>query len=35
MAALFSILGLILLLAIVKIVMERSDHDEYHEDDCI
>jgi hypothetical protein len=34
MAALLSILGLILLLAIVKTVMEHADNDEYHEDDC-
>jgi hypothetical protein len=35
MAILFSILGLILLLAIVKIVMERAVGDEYQEDDYI
>ena len=35
MATQLSILGLILLLAIVKIVMERADNDEYHEDDYI
>jgi hypothetical protein len=34
MATLVAILGLILLLAIVKIVMEHSDSDEYPEDDC-
>jgi len=33
MVTLISVLGLILLLAIVKIVMEHSDRDEYHEDD--
>jgi hypothetical protein len=35
MAILFSILGLILLLAIVKTVMERAVGDEYQEDDYI
>jgi hypothetical protein len=33
MATLLSILGLILLLAIVKKVMEHSDRDEYDKDD--
>ena len=33
MFALVSILGLILLLAIVKIVMEHSDNDKYDKDD--